>query len=589
MKEITTIINLLSVIRLEYQEQVLISELNNFFNFDHNIFLVDSSANIDRFINNAETIKYTPQNVYIFKKVGENITGLYSLSNIKSKNAFLIVVPDSSNVESNFNVIRKVQRLQINLKIGVFFSHTISTEDLKKLFEWCWRYRIINIFAATYPKATQASRTEIKLNVFTFNPFGTFDVVNIAGSNAYSSFFLNQNSNFQQHQLRVIWRLQSVKPSDRKLWSEIIRVMNISFSKIFMNTSVSRSESFENSTIDIVAECGGINYQTIAYQIMYPMEMDTVIIVVPEALPYESFSSYLHTVTADSFFGYSLIVIVSTMALLSYFRYMKHKTILFFKSAADVANLLMNDNGAIKYHLLPRIEAFLLVPLTFVGLVIVNGILSNLQSHLTQPFMQPQINKIEDMYKQPLNISISQKSIKTVVVNVLNNLSNVGNWSDKISVMEWQFMEPQITTFNSSISFVTTLAYAKALVRIQKLLNIRGYYITDLHINTRMAAYIVNDAFPFIDRFNEIVNWIRSAGLYEKWRREDFTDQDNYIILRNRRILRNQVEIDTEQFPLPMFLVYGWCASIIVLIVEIIWKKMSAKIIESGTLLRGRS
>lgn len=46
-----TIFNILSIVNSQHREVVLISELNSFFNFDHNVFLLDSSAEINRFIN----------------------------------------------------------------------------------------------------------------------------------------------------------------------------------------------------------------------------------------------------------------------------------------------------------------------------------------------------------------------------------------------------------------------------------------------------------------------------------------------------------------------------------------------------------
>lgn len=80
-----------------------------------------------------------------------------------------------------------------------------------------------------------------------------------------------------------------------------------------------------------------------------------------------------------------------------------------FQSEADVVNVPMNDNGAIKYPFLSRYEACLLLPLTFVGLIFVNGILSSLQSFLTRPIRQPQINTVEDMYQSQILITTTHE------------------------------------------------------------------------------------------------------------------------------------------------------------------------------------
>lgn len=131
--------------------------------------------------------------------------------------------------------------------------------------------------------------------------------------------------------------------------------------------------------------------------------MASHVIVVPEALPYPEFLSYLLLITSKNVFGYCSVTIVAIMILLSIFRYIKEKKIWFFQSVVDVISLLMNDNGTIKYHKLSPSERFMIVPLTFVGFVIAHGIFSNLQSYLTRPIHQPQINTI-DVYRSPYQI-----------------------------------------------------------------------------------------------------------------------------------------------------------------------------------------
>lgn len=185
--------------------------------------------------------------------------------------------------------------------------------------------------------------------------------------------------------------------------------------------------------------------------------------------------------------------------------------------------------------------------------------------------MQHQISALADLYKSPYDILITQKAIKAVLVNVLNNITTVGNWSDKIRVVEWQELLPQISSYNTSISFVTTRTYAKALITFQKIFDIQGYYIIDFTLNSRMAGYIVNDAFPFIERFNEIINWMRSAGLFEKWRIDDV--DEGAVISKKYRLLENSPQSsDTEGFPIPVFIFYGYGLSAIMFVIEIISK-----------------
>lgn len=176
--------------------------------------------------------------------------------------------------------------------------------------------------------------------------------------------------------------------------------MNCSFVEVehnftnFNNTWL--SELYRNG-IDIIP--GFIRQDAMEKLAMYPFIMDPLNIVVPAALPYSAFSAYLRAVTSDKIFVYFLIAISVVMLLLLIFRYIKQRKVLIFQSVADVLNLLMNDNGAIKYMQLSSIEIMLIVPLTFVGLVFVSSVLSTLQSFVTRPVLQPQINTIESVYE----------------------------------------------------------------------------------------------------------------------------------------------------------------------------------------------
>lgn len=105
---------------------------------------------------------------------------------------------------------------------------------------------------------------------------------------------------------------------------------------------------------------------------------------------------------------------------------------------ADVLNLLMYDNVSIQYQKLYLIKVFLILPLTFLGLVIVNEILSALQSHLTQPFMKLQIDSIEDIYNSSIPISTVNLQQATLCVLYLKNITGY-NWNDNV----WEHLTNQ--------------------------------------------------------------------------------------------------------------------------------------------------
>src|ERR1700761_7889418 len=88
---------LLPIICGVHQELKLIRDLNDFFNFDHNILLLDSSIDTTCFVDGEST----PKSLYVFESDNDNITELESLTEINSKNTFMVVVPGSSDFDIN--------------------------------------------------------------------------------------------------------------------------------------------------------------------------------------------------------------------------------------------------------------------------------------------------------------------------------------------------------------------------------------------------------------------------------------------------------------------------------------------------------
>lgn len=207
-------IALLSTVRPQYQELELISQLNNFFIFDHNVFLLDSSTDFDRYIltksiglnsTTNDGYKDTPKSIYIFQVLENNITGLENLVEIKSKNTFLIIALGSSNFERNLQFLTQVKlikRLNINMKIGMFFSDISSSDNVQQLFTWCWNNHIVHIFTAFYSNSEQIEGLAMeRFNVYRFNGFGT-DAINVTHL-SYENYFPSKLFNLQQYPVRL--------------------------------------------------------------------------------------------------------------------------------------------------------------------------------------------------------------------------------------------------------------------------------------------------------------------------------------------------------------------------------------------------
>lgn len=231
----------------------------------------------------------------------------------------------------------------------------------------------------------------------------------------------------------------------------------------------------------------------------------------------------------------------------------------------------MNDNICIKYQRLSRKEVFLIVPLTLMGFVIVNGILSNLKSHLTRSIPRPQINTIEEIYRSPFPILTWTKEWKVELIDVLTNLTTHTDWNDKvIGVAGRELLYEQFYKYNKSISYLVDTTNANMMLRIQKHLKLNNYHNPKIPIIFRHFSYRVNKKFLFFERLNEILHRIQSAGLYGIWRRQHFSDLDEKIKNKNLVQLTNE---NVKRFEFPNFIFYGWIAGAVVLVVEIIWKK----------------
>lgn len=567
-KTLATVVNLLSsIINAPNQELVLIGQLNLAFSFDHNIFLLHSSADVNRFVSSTNQAHNTPRCLFRFD---DNITALEVFQNRTAKNELLIVVPDSwSNFESNINVmsmIKTMQLLNINLKIGMFFTHMLPDDDLGKLFRWCWSHRIINIFAAF------RQHPESLLNVFNFNPFGTFDLINVTGSVSANEIFPPKITNFQQHSFRlaVIDNESLVEYSstvvftdgpDEMLWKAVLSVLNATYSIFWVRDSLDPVDTLDNGTVDIHGDLTDIMNQRIVT--IYPMVMEIVSIVVPQTKPYSTFEAYLKMATSSNLFAYTLVMLVAVLIALMCSRYVNYKKFLTFQSVADVVNILLNENSAIKYQRLTFSEICLFIPMTFAGFIIVNGFLSSLKSHVTRPVMQPQIQTVEDFYRSPLPMTTPNEYWLTKDAEMLNSqLKHSGNFSFKIRIIDYPDFVQQILT-EVQFSFAEYNSIAKFMCKHKR------YHITPIQLQRIWYSHNMRYDFPFIDRVNEIIQRVTTAGLYEKWW-TDATVED--------KLFRSVVaETHTDRFSAPVFIIYGWVAGIIVFLIELSWKAIKTK------------
>ncbi|XP_037050323.1 uncharacterized protein LOC119084448 [Bradysia coprophila] len=329
---------------------------------------------------------------------------------------------------------------------------------------------------------------------------------------------------------------------------------------------------YEAKRLDIASGIGVMTEKSNRLDV-YPIMLIHENIIVPEAEPYSNFGAYLQMLTTNDFFAYCAGALTLIVIILSACRYIKQGKILFFQSLIDVLNLLINDNGYINYQRLSRAEAFLIGSLTFVGFIVVNGYLSDLQSYFTKPFLQPQLKTVTDIYNSPLTIAVSEDWADEVA-EIVAHRSTHKDWTNKIRVIQRDKFSYQYWKFDTSTSYVMSAIDFDMMSRIQRRLNIRGFYDTGVTVLAYLLTFPVLDSFLFFDKLNEIIHWTYSSGLLYQWIRETFYQTEKIILTYNRKRLENQQQtVEVVQIDFSMIIIYGWIAGVIILIIEILWNK----------------
>lgn len=561
---------LLPAIRCEYEEMQLITQLTEYFHFDHHFFLLDFVIDTSQFIS---TDGLTPQTVCVVKEDEQDIEFV-----MNSKNCFMIVASNTTEFEhtiSLLNVVKAIRIYQKHMKVGVFFPQKASVDDLRKLFEWCIDNQITDIFAASYFRHDfeQCAPNECRLNIFTFRPFKTAsEPVNVTSGDRFDDYFQSTNANFYQRKLRYEGTMSETLSGT--LWSTVFDLMNASFVEVDNNYKTVH-EALENG-IDVL-NTTYVPQNNEEHLDVYPVQMREYVVLVPESLPYSEFSSYLINGMSGDFFIYSILSTSGSIVVLVFLRYTKRKRILILQSVADVFNLLLNENGHIKYQQLFRAEIFIIVPLTFVGFILVNGILSNLKSHLTRPALQPQIDTAEDIYRSKVQIITHTNGWKAILINLFSNQTKYSKneWDERIVVDEEStiiFVELN----NRTNAFLLGSDVADILLRTQKRLNLKGYHRSHIQTSKLLFTYMVHRKFLFFERLNEIILTLKSAGLYDLWQRRYCAVLESSVLKYNLVRLQWR-ETYVERFEFPIFIVYGWFAGFVVLIFEIAWQKFKGK------------
>ncbi|KAJ6646931.1 hypothetical protein Bhyg_02145 [Pseudolycoriella hygida] len=462
------------------------------------------------------------------------------------------------------------------MKIGFFFTRkSVSSGNLENLFRWSWKQRIIKICAVVKTQSTgvHEMNSENSLNIFTFNPFGTFRVINVTGSGSFQDLFLRENANFQNFSFIVDVEYGKDRDEHSNLLLSILSVFNASYQCTVLVAPENINDNgiyFNLFPTRTLAE---------SLNMVNPFGLLELTVVVPEALPYSGLVAYVNAVAKNDILWYFFITISVSILSLSAFRFVRRGKFLFSKRLSDVFNLLMNDNSFIRYNRLSNVELMIVVPLTFIGLIFVSGILSAIQSYFTIPIRQPQIDTVENLYNSKLLICNMFENWTNSSIDLLTSQIENGDWVSRFQLYtNWELnTQKDYFILPTTIAFVEEISTANSLVNVQKQLNIAtGYHISQIRMSTKENVYEVNKDFPFINHFNQIIYWTAEAGLYEFWKRNRYSSRENLLVQlnKNSNITRNRVQIDNDSSVVSTFIVWGWIASAIVFVTEIVWSRV---------------
>lgn len=587
LTQLTTVIALSAIVTShQYPDFVhLIKRLNYFYRFDHHTFFVDSSIDPNLWFQimslSSSGIKLdNSQIVYTFDgfyDIGFNITEGEWVRVILGKNTFLIIAAEGfENISQQLVPIEVIREFRSNIKIGVFFTRPITSLNVvEELFRWSWNTGIMNIFCAFYLYVNDSGPT---FNVFKYNPFITFDLINVTRAESLAEsqciYFYDEVPNYQQHPIRFsAFRDFANQSIEMKFWDTVVRVFNASISENY----VAEVESvwLENEDVDL------FRHETLyrkPLQGLYPFRQTTLLMIVPHAQPYSDFTAYLQNGTWTLLFIYMFIVIATSSILLFISGYLQKSNISIFQCVTDVVNLLINDNGDIRYQGLHRADVFVTVPLTFTGLVVMNGVVSVFQSFITSPIYQPQINSLKDLHTSSVTVLVNEIGWRDEVVALLENLSNLDEWSGKVQGISMAQLAKEVRTFNNSIAFVTLDYDVQVVLEVQKRLSLKAFYaLNEITLSSYLVSYQHSSGFPFLQPINDIIHRLNSGGLIKKWVEEH---NEFKIIDWWKRRLQAQYQITTEsdvgKFSVPTAVWCGWIASGIVFVCEVIWGKVKS-------------
>lgn len=581
---LTMMLLLPAMVQTQHPEVSLINRLNEFFDFDHNLFfldtVIDENLHIPCMDNAARS--FTPQTIHVFDKNHNDYVNEIQLAKVTaiSGKTFLIVVVEASQFENYspwFDRVYAIRMLNVDVKIGVFFKGNIMSGDVVELlFRWSWSVGIANIFCAFYTSTDSGE----SFHAFRFDPFGSFDLINLTGSESAQDYFIGNVPNYRRHHLRMItFESKEYSMYEVSFWVEIRMAFNARLSLIDVDLGDPEKNVLGADDYDFIMYASR-DSRSGTRQPLHPSKIITKVLLVPHAKQRSGIMGYIQNAKWKQIFILTIMTIAIASILLTINGYLRTKEVFFLQNVVNIVNLLMNNNEVINYGRLSRADVWVMVPFTFAGLIVMSGILSVFQSYLTLPLYERQINSLDGLFQSTVPIIDRDDRLWTGdEEKLLEDVSGHGGWNEKIhQISGW---EDEVDKFNDSVAFFMYDYQARPFLDVQKQLGIKAYHqMTGVSLQTAFVSFQISDCFPFVERMNEIIHRLQSAGLLNRWSSIESYLQTRYIREQNLQFQLNTKDEEKSNASL-ILLFFGWISSTVLFVCEIIWNKFKTRILRS--------
>lgn len=488
------------------------------------------------------------------------------------KNIFFIVVWKSNKGEENNRTLRKLKKIfhsNIKMKIGFFYENVSNFEEVSSVFRWCWSVLMINV-VATY--TTQWDY----VHAFTFDPFGSFNVINITGSSA-DKYFPSKIDNLHGHRINIflshdyqtsflIKNNTSLGGPHGKLCCLMLDKMNATLSVPLdiikpYDAQTMKQLVYDDRKFDVCPQPVKI-LSSLTY--LNTIEIEKLNIIVPESKAYTVINALNLTVFDE--YGYLILIfiILCTVSSLILIRFVQSGKFMIMKSLIETSSLLITANIVINYRKCTKSEMFILLPWTFAGIIITNFVFSVLFSFLTVTTFEPQINTFEDIDRFGCKILAAGRGIAEKIREPIGE-----NLYSKVVIVASKEMSHSFATYNRSVCYLYTDSRIRVILERQKRLNIRGFHVPENYASKGPFSFLIRPDLPYVDKMNYIILRSFDSGLFAKWM------SDSYYELTEMKYFEGKDFSDDEQTNSSQpilwgFLSLGWSSSVICFVCELL-------------------